>query len=207
MVGQPDPLTLRYYADQERVKLITALVNAITAGVAALLGVRAVLELPIFPFGRNWSWGIAGVAGVVIFLFVFTWSRTRMFRPWCHACRRRVPLHERIIGLSVTLDDVKNPSESAVLRLLGRGDWSPLRDAQRPQQWGDPSVFIGLGRCETCRGPFIVTSDIRAQDTRTNTIYFGCPFRGEVDEDSASDLLDAARRNGLFLRGKIMSNR
>ncbi len=112
-------------------------------------------------------------------------------------------MRERIIGLSVTLNDVKHPSESAILSSLGRGDWSPLRDGHPPQRWEDPAVYISLGQCESCGGPFIVEADTRGSDPKTNTIYFGTAFRKEVDEESGLNLLHAAYQNLLLLGGRV----
>ncbi len=190
---------LRYYSNVVR-PWTRVLIRRVGIGLAAMAVVCAILFAMILLFGGTLHWGAFSAIGVATFLAMLWCCRSsgEDFRPYCGKCEKDVAIKERIIGMRVEMETIRNPPASDIVKALLKGDCSPLSSATPLRDWWkDLAVFIGMGRCDTCSGPFILFGEIHGVDAATNTLHLGTVFITEVDEKAANGLMDAARQRGL----------
>jgi hypothetical protein len=146
--------------------------------------------------------GLVGalVAGLLIFRSITT------HRPFCKACGKRVKIKERMIGLPVTVDVLRDPLNAEVLKSVVNTDYSPLEVAEpyrSAEEWiSQPTLFFSLGRCENCDGPFIMLVEAHGLDEVRNELHFESILHREVERESANKLIEIARKKGLMTYGQ-----
>lgn len=125
-----------------------------------------------------------------------------LFSPYCEKCRKWVHIYERMLGIPVTDNVFYERAESEIAKSLLAKDWNVLDTAERLQDWIlQPAVFIGLGRCESCDGPFSVLGEIHGKAS-SGTIYIGGLFTMEIETKSGLELLEKAIDRGLMANEK-----
>lgn len=147
---------------------------------------------------------LGGLAAALVVGFLIARSIMRI-RPFCKACGKRVRIKERMIGLPVTVDVLRDPLNAEVVKNVVGTDYSPLEVAEPYQgamEWNfRPALFISLGRCENCNGPFIMFVEAHGADEARNVAHMETILHREVDRESGNRLVEIARKNGLMTYG------
>ena len=128
-------------------------------------------------------------------------SLGRAWPVYCERCATPVSIGSLVMGIAISDASLKAPAESAVVQRLRDKDWSMLNGAHPPTHWSppNPKLFIELGRCDGCGGPFCAFGKVQgvASDNK-NTLLIGDVFLGELDTREAAALLETALNNDLF---------
>ena len=125
-------------------------------------------------------------------------ARLKLWRPYCLKCRSAVRVHERMVGMGVDDQVLIDHQHSTLVKRLYDQDWSVLGNVVCVHDWSfQPAIFVTLGRCETCDGPFALSAEIhgKASDGR---IYVGSIFSSELAKSSGLAFLEATFRYGLL---------
>lgn len=126
-----------------------------------------------------------------------------VWSPYCKTCRKWVYIYDRMLGISVTENVLSELHESDIVKSLLERDWSVLNTVERPPNWSitQPIMFISLGRCEICDGPFGILGEIRGQTV--GTLIAGGIFSMEIDKKSALELFEMVIDRGLTTNEKM----
>lgn len=138
------------------------------------------------------------------FFYTFLFKQKNFLNPYCEKCRKWVHIYERMLGIPVTEKVISEFYESDIVKSLIAGNWSVLKTSGRLTTLRiiQPAIFIALGRCETCDGPFRVVGEVHGRDNN-GTIYVGSFFAMEIDKKSALELLEAAIDRNLISNGAM----
>jgi hypothetical protein len=97
-----------------------------------------------------------------------------------------------MIGIPVPSNVLIQPNESDAMRRLLDNDWSVLKSGGPIYHWSlQPLIFLGLGRCERCDGPFSLFGEIHGKATN-RAFYLGGIFLTEIQPTEALKLLETA---------------
>jgi hypothetical protein len=104
------------------------------------------------------------------------------------------------VNVSVLWD----PFNADVVKDLASEDFSVLEGAE---PWGGlwktqnrPTLFITLGKCVRCDGPFLMFVEMHGTDEVRNTAYLGdLILHREIEKESGERLLDIAQKRGLLM--------
>lgn len=128
----------------------------------------------------------------------------KSWSPYCGECQQWVPVHDRMLGLPVPEHMLSEGSESDIAKRLIDGDWSVLSRADPVHDWAlQPAIFIGLGRCGSCDGPFSVLGEVHGQAGKT--LYLGGIFLIEKQKESGLQLLETAIDQDLISNDKMFA--
>jgi hypothetical protein len=142
----------------------------------------------------------AAIVGLLAYVTV------RRSAPLCPRCRKRVRMRERLIGVPVSLEVLRNPLDAEIVATLAAGDCSPLEAAEpyaSVEAWiSQPALFLNLGCCDGCNGPFIMTAETHGQDSARNEVHLGeFVFHREIERRSGERFIEIAQRRGLITFG------
>ncbi len=127
-----------------------------------------------------------------------------MISPYCTRCREFVKLRERVIGIPADEEVFTEGAEAAMVRSLADSDWSPFETAyplENPSM--QPSLLVSLGRCEGCRGPFVMMVEWHGKSVTTGALHTGSILTTEVQESSVEGLLKICRQRRLAIRPQV----
>jgi tetratricopeptide (TPR) repeat protein len=128
----------------------------------------------------------------------------KLWRPYCPKCRKYVRVHERMIALGVDDAVLIDPERSDVVKRLRDQDWSVLHQADCVRDWSfQPAIFIALGRCESCDGPFAMSAEVHGKASN-GQIYVRSAFTSELPPASGLQLLELAVRKGLLSSDRMI---
>lgn len=103
-----------------------------------------------------------------------------------------------MLGLPATENVFFELQESDIVQSLIHLDWSVLNDAERLRDWhSQPAIFVGIGRCDTCDGPFTLLGEVHGQATN-GTLYLGTVFSIEIGKKPGLELLETAIDRNLL---------
>jgi len=130
---------------------------------------------------------------------VYVYIRASIYSAFCEKCQKWVPINDRMIGVPVTEDVFYKLRDADIVKSLSTKDWSVLKTADPVKDWSfQPSLFIALGRCESCDGPFVMCVEVHGKDS-TGKIYVGgilAPM--EIDKESGLKLIEIAAERKLL---------
>lgn len=122
-------------------------------------------------------------------------------RPYCPKCRKWVKMHSPMLGIPLEESEFPDFEQSALVRSMLDKDWSVLNRLEPLYDWArQPSIYVSIGRCETCDGPFVVLGDVHG--FAHGTMHLGHIFLLEVERDSGKELLETAIKRDFIANDK-----
>ncbi len=122
--------------------------------------------------------------------------------PYCTECRTWVKVRHPMLGIPLDEGLFPEYEQSAIVRSLVEKDWSVLNGAEPLYDWvKQPSIYVAVGRCDSCDGPFVVFGNIHG--FARGTAYLGQIFAMEVERVSGRKLLETAIARDLLANDKM----